>query len=220
MHNKKQFPGSSTTIYLIIALASLAGYYLYAQQILSKQDPIVHTQKRITSSDGSVCQALFSPDDAVKDTLLHLIAAEKQQIFVAIFALTDPHICQALIDAHSRGVLVEVVADRHNAQTKWSKVRLLIKHQVAVWVYPTGITDAIMHHKFILFFKNMQGNSLLWTGSYNFTRSASSINEENALILDAPHLIKAYKKQFERLKERSVRADKAMVKPAKKTACD
>ncbi len=56
-----------------------------------------------------------------------------------------------------------------------------------------------MHHKFVLFEKNILDKSLLWTGSFNFTKSANSKNQENVLIVDDAYLIQLYSNHFTRL---------------------
>jgi phosphatidylserine/phosphatidylglycerophosphate/cardiolipin synthase-like enzyme len=60
-----------------------------------------------------------------------------------------------------------------------------------------------MHHKFVLFEKNVGGKSLVWTGSYNFTKSATRNNQENIVLLDSKPLIDKYAKQFSLLQERT-----------------
>jgi phosphatidylserine/phosphatidylglycerophosphate/cardiolipin synthase-like enzyme len=60
-----------------------------------------------------------------------------------------------------------------------------------------------MHHKFVIFGNNIGGKSLLWTGSYNFTKSATMNNQENVLVLDEIHLIEKYGRQFELIKQRT-----------------
>jgi cardiolipin hydrolase len=51
-----------------------------------------------------------------------------------------------------------------------------------------------MHHKFALF-----DGSLLLTGSYNWTRSAASSNEENFIITGDLRFIKPFSELFEQL---------------------
>lgn len=161
---------------------------------------------RLVCHDGCYKQAFFSPDDNVQEILVQLIEQEQMSIKIAIFSFTDGKIAQALIDARQRGVEVEVIADISGLRDKFSKIDLLKKNGIKVTVYDprnTSIYNDIMHHKFVLFGKNIGGKSLLWTGSYNFTKSATLKNQENVLVLDEIHLITKYAKQFDVIKDRS-----------------
>ena len=51
-----------------------------------------------------------------------------------------------------------------------------------------------MHHKFAL-----ADCAVLLTGSYNWTRSAASSNEENFLITGDRRFVDAFARQFEKL---------------------
>ena len=51
-----------------------------------------------------------------------------------------------------------------------------------------------MHHKFAIF-----DRTTLVTGSYNWTRSAATQNEENIVVTDDSNLVKAFLQEFEGL---------------------
>ena len=53
-----------------------------------------------------------------------------------------------------------------------------------------------MHHKYAVV-----DGSVLLTGSYNWTRSAFRVNEENIVVTDDPRLVRAFSKAFEELWE-------------------
>ncbi len=160
---------------------------------------------RLVCHDGCYKQAFFSPDDDLQDLLVQLINHEQSSIRIAVFSFTDGRIAQALIDAKRRGALVEIITDVGGKRDKFSKIDLLVKNGIAVMVYDprnTTIYNDIMHNKFVLFGNNIGGKSLLWTGSYNFTKSATMNNQENVIVCDERHLIEKFAQQFERLKER------------------
>lgn len=149
-------------------------------------------------------QVLFSPIDNVKGALLHAIQDEQAAILVAIFMITDKDIAQALIDAHMRGVHVEIITDVGCRRDKFGKVDMLKKAGIVVYVYKPQSANAfisdIMHHKFVIFEKNRSAKPLLWTGSFNFTKSANLNNQENVLIIDDRSVIDRYKDHFLKLK--------------------
>lgn len=162
--------------------------------------------KKLVCPDGCFKQAFFSPDDNVQEILMQLIDQEKKSIKIAIFSFTDGKIAQALIDAVHRGVTVEIIVDVSGQRDKFSKIETLKAHGVKVTVYDpknNTVYNNIMHHKFVIFENNIGAKSLLWTGSYNFTKSATINNQENVLVLDEIHLIQKYAHQFELIKERT-----------------
>ena len=59
-----------------------------------------------------------------------------------------------------------------------------------------------MHNKFIII-----DNKKLWTGSFNWTNSADTSNQENIIITDDSEVIERYKEQFEILKLRSIQRE-------------
>jgi phosphatidylserine/phosphatidylglycerophosphate/cardiolipin synthase-like enzyme len=155
--------------------------------------------------DGSFKQAFFSPDDDLEDLLIQLINVEQLSIKAAVFSFTNGEIAQALMRAHRRGIEIEIVTDISCIKDKFNKIDMLKKAGIKIFVYNprnTSIFNNIMHNKFVLFGKNVGNKSLLWTGSFNFTKSAKINNQENIIIVDEMHLIERYRKQFAVLKQR------------------
>jgi phosphatidylserine/phosphatidylglycerophosphate/cardiolipin synthase-like enzyme len=203
-----------TQRFLLSALFCLiVGFFFYiAYKINEWQSPAYQTAQVLLDENSRINRALFAPDDNVQELLVTLINEEKEQILAAAYSFTDEDIAYALIDAHKRGVNVQIIADGSNSITAHSKVPLLIKHQVPVWIYPSVKSDkahqtpiGIMHNKFMIFKKSLLNRSILWTGSFNFTRSAQTRNQENIVVLDSPKLIERYRKQFERIKKRCIK---------------
>ena len=118
---------------------------------------------------------------------------------------TNEPIAHALIGAHERGVLVEVVTDKSSMGDRSSKIDLLIKKGIPVFVFcpkQGAMTGHLMHNKFALFGNNSLNKSLVWTGSFNLTRAAQNTNQENVLILEDQTVFDLYQKQYDVLKSR------------------
>ncbi len=180
----------------------IVGYSAPAQQ------PVPAKTMGQTTTGGVHC-VLFAPDDDVQAMLVSLITNETFSISVAIFMLTTKEITEALIAAHKRGVSVEIITDTACVRERWSKVHRLTDAGVAVYEYKPPRSENrmnnIMHHKFVIFGANQEHKALVWTGSFNFTRSAQLNNQENAVILNDADAIEKFTKQFELLKKRSKR---------------
>ena len=162
--------------------------------------------KIITTKDGKVSRALFSPQDNIKDIIINLIEHEQKSINLAIYSFTDPDITKALIDAHNRGIRVEVAVDRGYASDKFSRVSQLANAGIFVTVFQPKISgdsklNCIMHNKFFVFSKNLKNKQILVTGSFNCTRSANSSNKENVIITEDQEIINSYIQEFINLKK-------------------
>lgn len=160
--------------------------------------------------DGCIKHVLFSPDDNIQKILLHLINAEKESVRLTAYSFTDGDVARALMDAHKRGVSVEIIADPACMLDRFGKVPMIKDQGIVVFVYDPdhlhndkkSFTSSIMHHKFIIFGKNISGKSAVWTGSFNWTKSAHRRNQENVVILDDKDIVAKYEHQFELLKKR------------------
>src|SRR3990167_4257108 len=100
-------------------------------------------------------------------------------------------------DCHRRGIAVRVISDNEKQFDEGSDIQHLIAQGV-----PLRIDDSPyhMHHKFALFDAN-----LLLNGSFNWTRSATTSNEENLLVTDHALLVASYRSEFDKLWARFAR---------------
>lgn len=161
-------------------------------------------QTRQIKTHHTSCRAYFSPKDNIKQQLIDLIDQEKKSIKVSVYTFTDKDIALALINAKKRGVAVEVITDGNASRDKFSKISLLKQEGIMVRVYEPqdeGLINNLMHHKFVVFGCNKEDESLLWTGSFNFTKSANARNQENVIVLQDEAIIDQYVTQFEQLKK-------------------
>ncbi len=200
-----------TALFIIFCLVS--SIFLYGAYIIhQRQQPQYRLEQEWALNGTRIHKALFSPDDQVENHLIDLIDSEKKRIVVAIFSLTSSRVAHALLDARDRGVDVEIVADGDNSNGTYSKIALLRSRGMPLWLYPSFRTNkerspvGIMHHKFIIFSTALFDKPLLWTGSYNFTRSANDRNQENVIITNELAIINQYRQTFEQLKNRSIPA--------------
>lgn len=164
---------------------------------LTKIDHELEIKKLLISSDGVVDQAFFTPENDIKSLLISLIELEKKSICVAIYALTDNDINNALIAAYSRGIKIKIIVDSYSQ--KWpKKLYYLAKKGIKIWTYQGGGLSK-MHHKFCIFKDNINNKRLILNGSFNFTYAANSDNYENITIRDNEVLVARFKKQFKLL---------------------
>jgi phosphatidylserine/phosphatidylglycerophosphate/cardiolipin synthase-like enzyme len=144
-------------------------------------------------------QACFSPAEKCSAHLLREIVAARKELLVAVYAFTNDDLATALIHAKKRGVMVRVIIDReYDGATDRSKGRFLESQKIPVRRLSgvkanTAEKDGgLMHQKFAVI-----DGSLLFTGSYNWTRAADHLNDENLLMFrNAGALAEEYRKEF------------------------
>lgn len=147
---------------------------------------------------AQVQQVYFSPADRVADHLIELIAKEKTSIKAAVYAFTHKGVAQALGRAKDRGVAVEVILDPFSLKNRGA-ISVLTKAGIPIFVWNVANEPnkkSLMHDKFCVF-----GNSVVWTGSFNFTYEADTKNEENVIVLEDPGLAARFETQFHRMKK-------------------
>lgn len=210
MKNKilRTIPTTFQKILLLMVFIGVTAFFAVAAIYINKlQHPKIDLISLLVDKENKIVKVFFSPDNNPKEILIGLINSEKKSICVAIYTLTEKDISQALINAFKRGVKVEVVADRCYACDKASRIYLLANNKIPIWIYQTSGDDktaSLMHNKFCIFEDNILNKSIVWSGSYNFTKRASFSNQENVLILDTPEIVVSYSKQFDILKSRSL----------------
>ena len=151
-----------TSIFMLVVSVFVGMAY----ELQVAQSPTAYAHKVISNNGSSIKQALFSPEDDVKSVLIGLINQEKKHISLAIFTLTDKDIAQALIDAYDRKVSIEIVTDRTTYMSDYSKIPLLAKKNITIYIYPQlknidKAAASLMHNKFIIFgnFEKISGDA-------------------------------------------------------------
>ncbi|GAA5169561.1 phospholipase D-like domain-containing protein [Viridibacterium curvum] len=136
-------------------------------------------------------EAFFSPGEACLQTILSQLRLARQSIDVCVFTISDDRISDALLAAYQRGVSLRIITDDDKASDEGSDVARLRESGIAVRV---DRTPAHMHHKFAII-----DQRVLLNGSYNWTRSAARLNEENLVLSTDARLLSAFSQQFSNL---------------------
>lgn len=142
-------------------------------------------------SDPVKSDACFSPGEDCRNRIIGLLRGARKSVDVCVFTITDNAVSKEIFEAMRRGVEVRVITDNDKATDKGSDIFDLERSGVPVRV---DYTEAHMHHKFAIF----DGKTLL-NGSYNWTRSAFTKNQENVLVTTDAALVRRFEREFERL---------------------
>lgn len=136
-------------------------------------------------------RACFSPGDGCLEMILGELGRARRSADICVFTITDDRITSAIIAAHARGVAVRVITDNDKQHDVGSDIERLRGAGIALRV---DHTEHHMHHKFVV----LDGERLL-NGSYNWTRSAATYNEENLVLTGDPELVGVFARQFEKM---------------------
>ncbi|MFC1841606.1 phospholipase D-like domain-containing protein [Candidatus Dependentiae bacterium] len=182
------------------------------QDDLYKKNFIVDTEKNnvedfIKLREGEISEAFFAPNADVQGLLIGLMKKEKSSMKMTIYSLRDNKIYNEILQARKRGVHVEIAFDAKFEEDRYEKKLVELEAKGAkVFVYktlenkPHEHVTGIMHDKYVIFGKNIHGEPILWTGSFNFTHLANNYNQENVVIVNWKNLVKKYEDDFEVLK--------------------
>ncbi len=155
---------------------------------------VLRPAKGLTMSGSRLAEVHFMPGEEGVTRLMQLVEGCRSSLDVCVFTITDDRISRALLDAHRRGIRLRVLTDDEKSNDLGSDIVQLRRAGIPL---RTDDSPAHMHNKFALF-----DHARLVTGSYNWTRSAASENQENYLVTDDPALVSRYRVEFERLWER------------------
>lgn len=134
----------------------------------------------------------FSPKKGTTHNIVNIINNAKQSIKVAAYSFSSKAITKALINAHNRGVEIQIVLDKSQQAVKYSTFNELKRNNIPVRI---NSKYAIMHNKFMII-----DGDILQTGSFNYTEAAENRNAENAITVmgDKP-LVNKYTQEWYRL---------------------
>lgn len=150
--------------------------------------PATLTERGIGVPEAPI-RVYFSPADGPEQAIIAALQGAQTVVHAALYQLTDPEIAQAVLEVSRRGLEVLILLD--DEPSRGSKGCLLMRAGIAVKHYADS---GIMHHKFAVV-----DGTLVITGSYNWTTSAQTRNEENLLVIESPELAAAFEHEFQKL---------------------
>ena len=156
-------------------------------------DKIAGTTNPKVSLDGTPVEIYFSPEDKAANRIIELIQAAQESIDFLAYSFTSTDIGDAMVERSQAGITVKGVMDDGQFKTSQAtEYDPLI--QAGLDVRLDGNLNGLMHHKVIIIDKK-----IVVTGSYNFTESAETTNDENVVIIFSPQIAEEYTEEFQRV---------------------
>jgi phosphatidylserine/phosphatidylglycerophosphate/cardiolipin synthase-like enzyme len=132
----------------------------------------------------------FTPGGNCTALIVQALNGAQRTVLVQAYSFTSAPIAKALLDAHKRGVQVQVILDKSQRSEKYSSADFLANQGVPTLI---DATHAIAYNKVLV----IDGEIVL-TGSFNFTKAAQEKNAENLLIIRDPVLAAQYTQNWVR----------------------
>ncbi|MFH0867856.1 MAG: phospholipase D-like domain-containing protein [Candidatus Woesearchaeota archaeon] len=138
----------------------------------------------------------FCPEDCTLESwginkIINLVNNAEKSVKVAIFSFTHEELADELVKADIRGVDVKVLVERKQRNVQNSQYSRLKDFGVNIKVDGNKYN---MHHKFIVI-----DDSIVITGSPNFSFSGFNRNDENMLIMYNEDVALRFVNEFDRL---------------------
>ena len=134
---------------------------------------------------ASKLDVCFTPPSGCSEKIIEEINKSKTSIYVQAYGFTSKKIADSLINAHLRGVKVQVILDRSNMSKKgYSKLMDLKEAGIDISL---DIVPGIAHNKVMII-----DEKKVITGSFNFTEAADKRNSENVIIIEDKETVKQY----------------------------
>jgi hypothetical protein len=129
-------------------------------------------------------QVYFSPKGGATDAVANALDHATNSVLVQAYSFTSAPIAKALVDAHRRGIKVQVILDHSQRTEKYSEADFVKNSGIPTLI---DAQHAIAHNKIMII-----DECVVLTGSFNFTRAAEEHNAENLLVINDPVLAKQY----------------------------
>lgn len=143
--------------------------------------------------DGVQIDVLFSPDDGAASQLVALVNGAQESVYFMAYSFTADDIALAMLGRARAGVTVSGVFETSqfasNQGTEYGNLR------AAGLDVHLDENPRNMHHKVIVI-----DERIVVMGSYNFSASAETRNDENVLVIHSPEIAALYVNEFTRVR--------------------
>lgn len=170
--------GLGVVVGAIIVCVSLALLLIY--------DPMLLYEKQ-TIGNCEIIGIYFSPNGGCEQQVIYWIDKANSSIYIMIYSFTLDSISESLIDAHDRGVEIKIVFEK-NQVSKYSEYSILLNVGIDV---RNDTNPKLMHNKVMII-----DELIVLTGSYNWSTSAETKNNENLIVIKSETIAELYKDKF------------------------
>jgi len=139
------------------------------------------------TADGVQVENYFAPEDNVMDKLVSYVQGATKSVHTMIYTYTHADLAAAMIASARKGVEVQTVIE--NRAASQGALPDLFCAGLAV---KTDGNPYTMHDKVIII-----DGQIVITGSFNFTKSADTVNDDNVLVIHSAAVAALYEAEFQ-----------------------
>jgi len=133
---------------------------------------------------SSGVEVYFSPEGGCTEAVVNALRQARKTVQVQAYSFTSAPIAKALVEAHRRGVRIQVMLDKSQRTEKYSEADFIQHAGIRCYI---DDQHAIAHSKIMII-----DTQVVVTGSFNFTRAAEQNNAENLLLIHDGGLAEKY----------------------------
>jgi phosphatidylserine/phosphatidylglycerophosphate/cardiolipin synthase-like enzyme len=130
----------------------------------------------------------FSPHGGCTEALVEALDKARSTVLVQAFSFTSAPIAKALVEAHRRGIKIEVLLDKSQRTDKYSSATFVYNNGIPCYI---DAKHAVAHNKVMV----IDGETVI-TGSFNFTKAAEDNNAENLLVIQDSDMAAKYARNW------------------------
>jgi len=136
-------------------------------------------------------KVFFSPGTEIGETLSSLLREAQESVQLCVFSITDHRLAKEILNCQRRGLKVEVITDDQKIFDRGSEIQDM-RH--------AGIDIKIDHSKYHMHNKfGLIDKRIVFTGSFNWTYTASKHNQENLLVTTNGSIVQQFSDEFDKL---------------------
>ena len=144
------------------------------------------------SIEGTRVETYFSPDDGIAEHILEILNDAEESIYFMAFSFTTDEFGEAIREQAENGLTVAGVMEEQQVKSNIGTEYDFFK-QAGLDVFVDG-NEGQMHHKTMI----VDGQIVI-TGSYNFSRSAETRNDENIVVFYSEPIADFFMSEFQRV---------------------
>ena len=153
---------------------------------------VPETPNPTVSIEDTRIDVYFSPDDGIASPLQEILNNAQESIYFLAFSFTTDEFGEAIRMQAENGLTVAGVMEEEQVKSNIGTEYDLFK-QAGLDVFLDG-NEGQMHHKTMII-----DEQIVITGSYNFSRSAETRNDENLIVIYNEQIAEFYMQEFQRV---------------------
>ncbi len=161
-----------------------------------QQNPIFNNSVMSGSVGGTPVRLYLAPSPHISRGVVEFIQSATNSLDICVYEINLPEVADAIADAVKRKVAVRMAVPSANLVDKEeSDVRTILNDLLKKNIlHQTENKSGLMHNKFMVADKHR-----VWTGSYNFTRNDTEMNDNNAATFSNSRMAENYTAEMDEI---------------------